>query len=118
MQIGLTAIIFLTTLSIVQPELQYDAVGNYFPSCVDVIEVYPDPGSILKPLMTVQDVYSIQVTFSKPVVIEDNRTKYILTPLLTVDDLGVSAEKVVKWRGSQRKLALFFNISESNISTG
>ena len=111
------SLIFFTTLrKSLAEELQYDAVGNFFPSCVSITEVYPDQASVLNPV-TVHGVYSIQITFSKPVV-HDNRTKFILTPVLSGDlKYGIHAEKITNWRGSQRKLALFFRINQTNINT-
>ena len=93
--------------------LQYDPVDNYFPSCVAVDDIYPDLGSTLKP---VQDqLYSIQITFSKP-ILRDSRTRFLLTPLLHSEG-GMNAVKVMRWRGSKRKIALFFNTSKTSINT-
>ena len=40
--------------------------NHYFPACADIVDVYPYPYSVLKSQSETQDVYAVQVTFSKP----------------------------------------------------
>ena len=73
--------------------LQYESVSNYFPSCLDITDVYPYPHSILKPVGEYEghSVYTIQVTFSKAITYY-TRTKmstFVLAPLLTEKKLDV-----------------------------
>ena len=100
--------------------LQYEPVSNYFPSCLDIIDVYPYPHSILKPVGEYEghSVYTIQVTFSKAIThyTKTKMSTFVLAPLLTEKKLDVSTKYVHRWRGSERKYALFFHINRTELN--
>lgn len=112
-----TVILFLVIL----PTIQYKPVGNYFPSCLEIIDVYPYPHSTLKPVGDYGSttVYSIQVTFSKAISSYTRKrlSTFILTPLLSEESRDVSTKFVKSWRGSERKFSLLFHVNQTGLNT-
>lgn len=120
-----SVVIFLLAMLCILPVsstiLQYKPVGNYFPSCLDIIDVYPYPHSTLKPVGEYggYTVYTIQVTFSKAITLYTRKelSTFILTPLLTTENLDVSTEYIQSWHGSERKYVLFFHVNHTELGT-
>ena len=96
-------------------DFQYMPVGNYFPTCVDVENVYPYSHSVLKPIGKHEDfsVYAIQVTFSRTIASVVVPT-FMLTPVLSAD-FGIS---YYNWRYlNERKVVVFFHVNLTSIGT-
>lgn len=114
-------LVVVYTLSADKSMLQYNPVGNYFPSCVDIIDIYPVSHSILKPVGKNggYTVYSVQVTFSKAITADTLKelSTFILTPLLTTETIDTSTEYVQSWRGSERKYAILFYVNKTSLDT-
>lgn len=112
--------IFLRTMLIFFPPAggQYFPARNYFPSCVAVLDVYPYPNSILRPIGMHEGnaIYTIHITFSKYIATY-NLDSYVLTPSLTTDNLAISAKHVGVWRGSERTIILSFHVNELHLGT-
>lgn len=100
-------------------DFQYMPVGNYFPACVDVENVYPYSHSVLKPIGKHGgfSVYAIQVTFSKTIASAlslERVPKFKLTPVLSAG-FGIS---YYNWRYlNERKVAVFFHVNMTSMGT-
>jgi hypothetical protein len=117
-------VLLFVLVSILPPSttvLQYEPVGNYFPSCLDIVDVHPYPYSILKPIGEHQgySVYTIQVTFSKAITwyTRSKLSSFILAPLLTANNQEVPAKFIKSWRGSERMYVLLFYVNHTELST-
>ena len=117
-------------------------LSDAFPSCVEVDHVWPPPHSVLKPFSTSHDSflhYSMRITFSRPVGIEDLDTTgayqqelsdhlfHTNERLFLADDvapvfLSPSATnftryypyRLKKWHGSDRTFMVYFVMSAKN----
>lgn len=89
--------------------LQFRPVTDFYPTCVEISDLYPPPFSILEPReFGSSTVYTLLITFSKPVVINGGRGSFLLAPLLTSSEGAIYAYQYIRWGGSERKWMVYF----------
>lgn len=67
-----SAMLEVASQSFLPPD-QHSPLSDAFPSCVEVVEVWPPPHSVLEPFAETHSAlvhYTLRITFSKPVGIE------------------------------------------------
>jgi len=100
--------------------------GLDIPTCLDIVDVYPYPSSIIHPLDRKTNLIGVQVTFSRPVqVIQQSIAKRavylanvipyrkeLLKDFSTVTPITVYPVRInYKWYGSERSVFLIFRIT-------
>ena len=104
--------------NIVGENLPFESNSNYFPTCVDVIDIYPYPYSILTPRLS-NGLYTVQVTFSRPVRLLEEvvHKSFFLTPMLTSEVEGYYADYVEQFWGNERTMIVYFKIPPGSLAS-
>lgn len=92
----------------------YYTISEVFPTCEDLVDVWPVPNSVLEPILTSAEyeVYVFRVTFSRPVLPRGKRPYFTLT-FSTIKPLTYLPYYYRYSYGSQRSLWLYFKVSLS-----
>lgn len=87
-------------------------ISELYPSCVDVVNVWPPPNSILKPLQEYSSyaVYVIKVTFSRQIKLANLNRTYISFSISTINPLNFSPYYTKYSYGSGRSLWTYFKV--------
>ena len=115
-----SAMLEVASQSFLPPD-QHSPLSNSFPSCVEVVEVWPPPHSVLEPFAETQSAlvhYALQITFSKPVGIETLDTTGGYQPFGDIAPVFFSPSptnltryyphRLKNWHGSDRTFMAYF----------
>lgn len=121
-----SAVLEVASQSFLPPD-QHSPLSDAFPSCVEVVEVWPPPHSVLEPFAETHSAlvhYAVRITFSKPVGIETLDTTGGYQPDLVTIPFGDIApvffspsptnftryypHRLKNWHGSDRTFMAYF----------
>lgn len=89
--------------------------SEFYPSCVDIVDVWPQPNSVLKPFHEYSSYadYMMKVTFSRPVEIPKLQMSYAILSVSTISPLNFYPYYARFSQGSEKVLWLYFRIANS-----
>lgn len=93
----------------------YRSVPDQYPSCVDIVDIWPPPNSVLRPIhehATFAD-YVMKITFSRPVVFGKIDKSYVTLSISTINLLGFHPLYSRYLYGSERTLLVYFRVANS-----
>lgn len=105
------------TTNILSSGYEFEAgssISELYPSCVDVVNIWPPPNSILKPLYeySTYAVYVIKVTFSRQVKLASVSKTYISFSMSTINPLNFSPYYTKHSYGSGRSIWTYFQVTK------
>ena len=100
---------------------------HFFPDCVDIVDIYPYPNSVLKPLPDNKDLYAVQITFSKPIKSKNFKYSSFLSPFLSFDLMNHEELRLQNplhayyvhhsWQGNERSLMFIFKVVDTQLKS-
>ena len=90
-------------------------VADVFPTCADIVDVWPPPNSVLKPLRvnSLHEVHVIRVTFSRSIVVKNYTKPYFTLSVSTIQPLMFLPYYYRYSYGSEKSFWVYFRIPHS-----
>lgn len=93
---------------------EHQLVSSQYPSCVDVVDVWPSPHSVWRPIYQHNGYadYLLKLTFSRPILEKSNKS-YVTLSTSTIKPLYFQPFYSQYSHGSERSLWVYFRVTDS-----